>query len=124
MEERLKVLVIEKDDMLREKIAGLVSKVEDVKLVGQARSMANLAGIMWDSRPDVILFEAGCIRGNEELLALVRKQAGGVKLVLMTEGEGDGFWRSGMEEKISVDAIVDKKKVYQEIVEFIGREYR
>lgn len=120
----LKVVLIEENDMLREKIAGLISRMENVMLVCQANSVCGMKGVVEGIKPDVLLVEESCIFCNEDELNSMKEQVVGLNLVLMVEDNGDNLHRCGMVKNLNLDAIINKKKIHGEFADFLNSEYR
>lgn len=118
------MVIIEGNDTVREKVAGLISRMESVMLVCLARSTRYLKEVVTEIEPHILLIEESCILGNVELLNSIKEPVDGLKLVLMVEENGKTIERSGISKKVNLDAIIDKKKIHSEFAEFINREFR
>jgi len=110
---RLKILVAEKDDLLREKTAGVLSRFEDVSMVAQTSDSKELLGIIDEINPDIFLIDAVMASNNRKMIKDVITFRPGLRIFL-TAGEIDPFT-----ENLSVYfgnvAVIRKDRIISEM---------
>lgn len=98
---RLRVLVVDADDRVRESLAGLLGIGQDLIVVGSAGDSDAAISLVMSASPDVVVIDPRLpeLEGGIAFIRRVRSSAPGVRVVAMG-------WADGPEPR-AVDAGVD-----------------
>ena len=79
----MKVVIADDSVPVRERLAAMLSELEDVELVGQASSLAEVLWVVQQTRPDVVILDVRMPGGNGiEALKMI-KATGAAPVVIM-----------------------------------------
>ena len=103
---RLRILVVDADERVRESLAGLLAIGEHVEVVGSAGDAAGALALIPGVRPDVIVLDPRLpeVERGVAFIDAVRREAPGVKVLVM-------HWSDVVEECLDdchPDALVRK----------------
>jgi len=92
MSERVRVLVVDDDALVRAGLSMLLAGAEDIEIVGEAADGSEVAHAVAEHRPDVVLMDIR-MPGMDGLAAteLLRSQDGAPEVVVLTTFEADDY---------------------------------
>lgn len=114
METGLKLLVIEQNNTLREKIAGMLSRLDAVEAVCQIRDLNSLDQVLNDFHAHVVLLDMAQALEHEDVVrnSLNRSRT---HLVIMTDDTTARYEASGAAARINAAQAVQKSRIASEI---------
>jgi len=110
--ERFKLIVAEKDDFMREKIAGLLSRHRDVRMVVLAGDFVSLEKTVREVKPDAVFIDAALVQGERDGVSALKRRFSGMMAAAMLDYEIDA--REKKESLAGFDAYILKKDLLQE----------
>jgi DNA-binding NarL/FixJ family response regulator len=81
----ISILVGERDDLLREKISGILSREKNVKMVTQMADCSDISGVVDRAKPDIVLLGAACINGGKDQVAKIALMSPQTKIVIYAD---------------------------------------
>ena len=115
----LKVLVVDENNAMREKIAGLMSRIEGIDAVSQLSDGGKLEDYMKQSAPRIILIDMGVAYREQNRLAAIRRANPDISIIVLIEKGEELFTHTGIGERIGVSRVLPKKDVFSGIQEFL-----
>lgn len=115
MTQQMKVMIVEDNAVMREKIADLLLRIEGVDTVVQLSGSAKLADYMKGDPPRIILMDAGVAYREQDNLAFLKHSDKKTRIIALAEDDRELFVLTGVVEKIRVDDVIMKKDVYGEV---------
>ena len=109
----LKLLVVENDDYLREKIAGVLSRFENILMVAQIKHEDDLLETAERINPDIILIDAGMASHLRKIHTDILSIQPDARIFLTTDDQGAFYQR--LAETIGAVAIIRKDKIIEEL---------
>jgi two-component system NarL family response regulator len=111
----IKVAIVEDQRMMRELLAAVLSRENDIRIVAEASSGAEAIGIMREQMPDVILLDIGLPDLNGIAVArALRELSSAVKIVALS-AYSERAWVNGMLEAGAM-GYVAKSAASQEVL--------
>jgi len=109
---KIKILLIEDNRLLREGLAAMIKKQEDMNVVETVGNGENILSIMGKLKPDVLLLDLGLRnRSSLNLVKLVKKNYSGTKIIVMDliplQADVLEFVQAGVSGFILKDATVN-----------------
>ncbi len=81
---KLKLLLIEDNRLLREGIKVMISKQKDMRCVETVGNGENISNLLQQHKPDIVLLDLGLRNRNSlNLVKMIRKRVGGTKIIVM-----------------------------------------
>jgi len=121
MDRGYSALVMEENDILREKIAGLISRRPNVGLVAQISSRKRIKNAVDALKPDIIFADVAFARANEQIFNEIRLTSGGVRIVLYTSENGKEY--QDQARRLGACMLTDVLRI-QETIDDLFREPR
>ena len=92
MSERIRVLIVDDDALVRAGLSMLLAGAEDIEIVGEATDGSQVARAVGEHRPDVVLMDIR-MPGMDGLAAteLLRAQAEAPEVIVLTTFEADDY---------------------------------
>ncbi len=119
MPEKCHVLIAENDDFLREKIAGVLSRLECISAVSQVSDMTTLAAMVDKYAPSIILVDLKLASGNKTLINELRRKHEEMRIYFMNENDT----KLPCAEKIDgADGCFFKQNIVSEVHNLIENE--
>ena len=112
------ILVVEPHDMLREKIAGVVSRCPGVDFVSQLSDYSRLETVTARMRPEVLLMDLVVARICADCIEKVRRRLPDVHIVLFCDRTEPEYL--GIARRIGFDDFVETTKVFEAVEQYIG----
>ena len=81
------ILVVEENNILREKLAGLLSRRGNVELVTQMSNSDHLFSAACTLRPDMIVADAALARTNRRLICRIKQEMPGTCVILYSSSD-------------------------------------
>lgn len=113
MDRRFKVLVAEENDILREKIAGLISRQKDVLVVMQVSGQEAMIEAALEGSPDLILADIRLAGPAAAALEDLRKTVRGAKLYLLSDFDGTQYEKAAAQA--GADGLLQKRLLEEKI---------
>lgn len=107
------VLVIEESDILREKIAGLISRQQRVDLVAQVSSRERLAGALAVMTPDIVFADVAFARFARFHFQNLQIRNPNIKIVLYTSENGHEYQQQARD--LGADILTDTLRIQDAI---------
>ena len=120
METGLKLLVIEQNNTLREKIAGMLSRLDAVEAVCQIRDLNHLDQVLNDFHAHVVLLDMAQALEHEDVVRSSLNHSR-THLVIMTEDSTARYEASGAAARINAAQAVQKSHIASEIDSILSR---
>jgi len=110
--EKIKLLLIEDNRLLREGLAGMLKKQPDVEVVDTVGDSENIFKLVHRFKPEIILLDLGLRnRSNHHTVKLVKKKFSTFKIIMMdlipSQGNVFEFVQAGVSGFILKDATVN-----------------
>jgi len=118
MNTSINILIVEERDLLREKIAGILSREENITMVIQVSSYSKLKTVMEETVPDLILgdfFEFD--RFHKKTGITTADLCSDTNILLYTD-EDERLSRNEMDH-CGVRRVFDVRRVQQEVISFL-----
>ena len=116
---RVKVLIVEDSDFVRERLVAMIAGVPGVEIVGVARDGCQAQQLFQQDRPDAVVLDLQLpgISGVDLLLEFKRKHPTGVVMVLTT------FYFAEVRQRclaLGADYCFDKATEFERVLEVLG----
>lgn len=119
MPDKCHVLIAEDDDFLREKIAGVLSRLEYISAVSQVSDMNTLAAMVEKYVPTIVLVDLKLATGNKALINELRHKHDGMRIFFMNENDT----KLPCAEKIDgADGCFFKQNIVSEVHKLVEKE--
>lgn len=113
MAKSLNVLVVEKHDLLREKIAGVVSRLEDVRMVIQVADCSELTRIAEENAPDLVLMNIRQAHSQRKTIARMKEIQPGAKIFIFAHKDGEQYHLAATQ--LGVNGVVNSGRLISDI---------
>ena len=119
MTQLIKVMVVDENAVMREKIAGLLSRLDGIDAVSQLSAIGKLEQAVMDMRPQFILLDAGIVCRDKGIIHDLQQENKEMKIVVLTEDGSEFFDRGGAASQIRIDGVIKKQDVFDEMKSFV-----
>lgn len=119
MTQLMTVMIVDENTVMREKIAGLLSRLDGVDAVSQLSTPGKLAQAVDEMRPQIILLDAGIVCREQESIRGVQQKFQELRIIALTENDSEFFERSGAASQIRIDGVIKKQDVFDSIKVFV-----
>jgi DNA-binding NarL/FixJ family response regulator len=121
----MKVMIVDENKVMREKIAGLLSRIDGIDAVSQLSTFGKLEQAVQEMRPQIILLDAGIVCREKGRIHNLQRNNKGMKMILLTEDDKEFFERGGAASEIRIDGVFKKQDVFDSMKNFVdGLETR
>jgi DNA-binding NarL/FixJ family response regulator len=111
----LKLLVIDTNKTVREKIAGILSGHEKVRAVCQMAEFVDVGGIVREFRPHAVLIDLSLAAAHAHSLGVLRNKNSDVEFIVICEDGWDLFQDSEAASRLHADHIIDKARLWRDM---------
>ena len=113
-----RVLVVEDHQVVAEGLAALINDQKDMKVVGQAGSVADSITLAAELKPDIVLMDFRLTDGTgADAATAIRQMRPETKLIFLTREDGDAARFAALEAGAS--GFIHKSRAAQEVVDSI-----
>ena len=116
MQRSYSILLAEPSLLLREKMAGVLSRIEKVWCVSQVDSLDGLTRGISDLQPDFILADI-VILMDPETLAAVRRSSATSRVIALVDSRTEPYIEAA--RRLSLDGIIEKGRVEEGMLDEI-----
>lgn len=114
------ILVVEKSDFLREKIAGYLSRGNGgATMVSQISDPGNLSSAMSGLIPDVLLMDISAAISQQETLRSIRDELSGIRIIIYSDEMGEEYRHEA--QRLGAHGFVDVNRLSEGIRDYLGR---
>ena len=111
----MRIMIIEDNDILREKIGGLASRLETVSTVCLVKDCEKLPGVIADMKPGVVLIDLNCAKDFLEEIRDIKNTIPGTRVIALLENSDVQFGAVEMSRLMNADALIEKKKLFSDL---------
>ena len=115
----MNVMIVEENTVMREKIAGLLSRIEGIDAVCQLSTFGKLDRAVEGMKPDIILLDAGIVCREWEKIFELQRINKGMRFIALTENDKNLFERGNAASEIKFDVVMNKWDVFDRMKGFI-----
>jgi DNA-binding NarL/FixJ family response regulator len=116
------LLIVENSPILREKIAGILSRMDEVRLVSQITDLRDVVAVVRELMPDIVLIDMRLVRDRADIPAALRDACPKITLVLLAEEDGENYRAAA--ERLKADRLVALARLEVELKKTIGEVVR
>lgn len=121
MSDKINVVIADDHTLFREGLAGIISAVEDLEVVGQAGSMQEAIQLARDLLPDIILLDIDMPGGGLEAARMIAEECPVTRIVILTSSEEDDHLIGAL--KIGARAYILKGVAARELIRILQAVY-
>ena len=112
----LRVFIADDSDVLRERLLALLSEVEGIEVVGQAKNGVEASNLIWALQPDVVILDI-CMNGGNGIDALktIKKYDSAPIVMIFTNYPSHQYRKRCLEG--GADFFFDKSTEFEELIE-------
>ena len=115
---KIRVLVVDDEDRLRQMATGLLQSEADIQVVGEAANGRTAVDLNHALCPDVIVMDIAMPQLNGlEATKLIRKETPWAKIIIITAMAADPYRRAAMD--VGASAFLSKGSLYNDLVPMI-----
>jgi len=111
----MNVVIIEKNAVMREKIAELLYRIDGIGAISQLSNGGRLADLMLDNPPQIILLDAGLAYSEQDNLMFLKHASKDTRIIALAEDDRELFVLTGAVEKVRIDDVIMKKDVFDTV---------
>ena len=113
-----RVLIVEDHQVVAEGLAALINDQKDMKVVGQAGTVAESVGLAAELKPDLVLIDFRLTDGTgADAATAIRQLRPETKLIFLTREDSDAARFAALESEAS--GFIHKSRAAQEVVDAI-----
>jgi DNA-binding NarL/FixJ family response regulator len=118
----LKILIADDSEFIRQRIADMLSEIEDVIIVGQACEGQEALDLFYKTKPDIVILDIRMPkRSGIEVLSEIKKDQCRPVVIILTNYPHEQYRLRCMEA--GTDYFFDKSSEFEKVLDVL-REYR
>lgn len=116
----MKVLVVDDSDIVRERITGMLSKLEGVENIQIASRRVEAIALVHDQKPDVVILDIHLPGASGiEILKYIKKRCPDTKVIMLTNSSLPQYRKICFEK--GADFFFDKSAEFDKVIKLLRR---